>query len=167
MLWIMVPIALGMVLVDIARLSNHWLWRAIASKLIGPMVRPHEKAGDFMGASYILLTVCVMVALFDKNIAIAGLAFTMVGDTFAALIGRKWGKHKFLEKKSLEGSFGCLLGTSLVALAMFPYLPWQLGVTGAITGATAETFSFGIDDNVTVPLASGLIMTLIKVVFSL
>lgn len=167
MLWIMVPIALGMVIIDICRLRDNWFWRKIASKVIGSMVRPHEKAGDFMGASYILLTVCLVVALFDKNIAIAGLAFTMVGDTFAALIGRKFGKHKFMANKSIEGSLGCFLGTSIVALVMHPYLPWQLGVSGAIVGALAETFSFGIDDNVTVPLASGLVMTLTNVILSL
>lgn len=167
MLSVMVPIALTMVLIDIARLRQLWFWRVVASPVLGGMVRPHEKAGDFTGAFYILLTVCATVALFDKNIAIAGLAFTMVGDTFAALIGRKFGRHKFGQNKSIEGTLGCLLGTSIVALVMYPYLPWQLGVGGALVGALAEAFSFGIDDNVTVPLASGLVMTIIFTVFAL
>lgn len=167
MLSYMVPITLGMILVDICRLRSVWFWRVVARPVIGKMVRPHEKAGDFMGASYILLTICVTVALFDKNIAIAGLAFTMVGDTFAALIGRKFGRHKFGQKKSVEGTLGCFLGTSIVALVMWPYLPWQLGVGGAIVGALAEAYSFGIDDNVTVPLATGLVMTIILAVLAL
>ncbi len=167
MLTYMVPIALSMVIIDIARLRDLALWNRIAKPLLSGMVRPHEKAGDFMGASYILLTICVTVALFDKNIAIAGLAFTMVGDSFAAMIGRKFGRYKFGRNKSIEGTLGCLLGTLLVAWFMYPYLPWQLGVVGAVVGALAEAFSFGIDDNVTVPLASGLVMTLLSmIVFS-
>ena len=167
MLSVMVPITLVMVLIDIARLRDLWIWRVVVSPVMGGMVRPHEKAGDFTGASYILLTICVTVALFDKNIAIAGLAFTMVGDTFAALIGRKFGRHKFGQNKSVEGTLGCLLGTLIVALVMYPYLPWQLGVGGAIVSALAEAFSFGIDDNVTVPLTSGLAMTIIFSIFAL
>ncbi len=158
MLAIMIPAALAMSLIDIARLRRWDLWENFAGRLIGPMIRPHEKAGDFSGATYILLTICVVVALFSKPVAVACLAFIMVGDTFAALIGRRWGRHRF-GQKSWEGSFACL--ASLLVVAWFtPDLPLTIGILGAVVATTVEALPWGIDDNVTVPLISGLVMTL-------
>lgn len=158
MLAVMVPAFLLMVLIDISRLRNWALWRSFARPVISPMIRSHEEAGDFTGAFYILGSTCLTIALFAKPIAIAALAFIIVGDTFAALIGRKFGRHKF-GRKSIEGSLGCLVGTVIVAL-LTPHLPLSAGLIGAVVATVAEAVSFTIDDNVSVPLASGLAMSL-------
>jgi dolichol kinase len=158
MLAVMVPAFVLMVLVDIARLRNWAFWRSVARPLLAPMIRSHEEAGDFTGAFYILGSTCLTIALFSKPVAIAALTFIIVGDTFAALIGRKFGRHKF-GRKSIEGSLGCLAGTVIVAV-LTPHLPLSVGLIGAVTATVAEAVSFTIDDNVSVPLASGLIMTL-------
>lgn len=163
MLTIMIPIALLMLLIDIARLRNWSFWRNFASKITGKMVRGHEKAGDFTGATYILLSVCATVALFSKPIAVAALAFIIVGDTLAALVGRKIGRLKF-GHKTVEGTLACLVGTIAVAcfVALFvPGLPLKIGIIGAVVATITEAFSFGIDDNVSVPLVSGLVMSLL------
>lgn len=161
MLSIMVPAFVFMVVIDIARLRNWAFWRSFARPLLAPMIRSHEEAGDFTGAFYILGSTCLTIALFSKPIAIAALAFIIVGDTFAALIGRKFGKHKF-GRKSVEGSLGCLAGTLIVAFAasLVLDLPLSVGIIGAVTATVAEALSFTIDDNVSVPLTSGLIMSL-------
>ena len=114
--------------------------------------------GDFTGATYILLSVCLTVAMYDKPIAIAALAFVIIGDSLAAIIGRKFGRHKF-KSKSVEGSLACLLGTVIVALFV-PELQLQIGLLGAIVATVVEALSFGIDDNITVPILAGLSMTL-------
>lgn len=158
MLAVMVPAFLLMVLIDVSRLRNWGFWRSFARPLVSPMIRSHEEAGDFTGAFYILGSTCLTIALFSKPVAIAALAFIIVGDTFAALIGRKFGRHKF-GRKSVEGSLGCLLGTVIVAL-LTPHLPLSVGLFGAVVATVAEAVSFKIDDNVSVPLASGLAMTL-------
>lgn len=158
MLAVMVPAFVLMVFIDISRLRNWAFWRKFARPVISPMIRSHEEAGDFTGAFYILGSTCLTIALFSKPVAIAALAFIIVGDTFAALIGRKFGRHKF-GRKSVEGSLGCLLGTVIVAL-LTPHLPLSVGLVGAVVATVAEAVSFTIDDNVSVPLASGLIMSL-------
>jgi len=158
MLLIMVPITMLMFLIDIARLRNWALWRKFVVHFGGGMIRPHEDNGNFTGATYILITICLAVALFDRNIAIAALAFIIVGDTFAALIGRKFGRLRF-GRKSVEGSLGCLLGTLLVVLVV-PDLHISVGIIGAVTATVTEALSVKIDDNVSVPLVSGLVMTL-------
>ena len=122
------------------------------------MVREHEDAGDFTGATYILLSTCLTVALYDKSVAIAALAFIIVGDTFAAIIGRKFGRHRF-GRKSVEGSLGCLAGTAIVAF-LAPGLTTPIAMIGAVTATITEAVSFKIDDNISVPIVSGLIMSL-------
>lgn len=159
MLSLMVPITLAFILGDISRLRGWPLWRNGLEKFFGRMIRPHEKKGDFSGATYILSTVCFTVALFDKPIAIAAIAFIIVGDTLAALIGRKYGRHRFFGGKSLEGSTACLTGTLIVA-ALAPGLDRTIAVIGAFVAAAVEALPLGIDDNVTVPILSGLAMTL-------
>ncbi|UCC44296.1 MAG: phosphatidate cytidylyltransferase [Candidatus Zixiibacteriota bacterium] len=159
MLAIMIPIAILMVLIDISRLRDWAFYRVAASRFMSPLMRGHENAGDFSGATYILLSVCLTVALYDKPIAIAALAFIAVGDTFAALIGRRFGRHRF-GRKSVEGSLGCLLGTLIVAF-LVPGIPLSVAVFGAAVATAVEAVSFRIDDNITVPIVSGLAMTLL------
>lgn len=158
-LGILIPITLAMILIDIARLRGWVFWRKFAVKIIGPMIRQHEQGGDFTGATYILVSTCFTIGFYDKLIAIAALAFIIVGDSFAALIGRKFGRHHF-RTKTLEGSLGCLVGTLLVAWAI-PGLNIWLGVIGAVVATVVEAVSFDIDDNVSVPIVSGLVMHLL------
>ncbi|MDH3889596.1 MAG: phosphatidate cytidylyltransferase [candidate division Zixibacteria bacterium] len=160
MLTLMVPITLAFILGDISRLRGWSLWTGGLERFFGRMIRPHEKQGDFSGATYILSTVCFTVALFDKPIAIAAIAFIIVGDTLAALVGRKFGRRRFFGSKSLEGSTACLAGTLIVAV-FTPGLALTVAVAGAVVAAVVEALPFGIDDNVTVPILSGLAMTLV------
>ncbi len=169
MLSLMIPMAVIIVFADISRLRNYWFWRQDAvRKLLSPMVRPHEAEGDFTGATYILMSFCLTIALYPKAVAITAIAFIIVGDTFAALIGRKIKSPKFYKNKSVAGSLGCLAGMSIVAVAatnLFPSMSLQVVLWGALVGTTFEAFSFGIDDNVTVPILSGLFMTLFLKIF--
>lgn len=156
MLAIMTPFAVAMTIIDLARLRQMSLWNRWARPLIGKLLRNHEVAGDFSGATYILWSVVATVALYRRDVAVAALAFIVVGDTLAALIGRKFGRHKF-GRKSLEGSLACLAGTVLVAFVA-PGLALPTALCGAVVATVAEAFSGPIDDNVSVPLLTGLAM---------
>jgi dolichol kinase len=164
MLYIMVPITALMIVIDISRLRHLLLWKAVVSRIFGRMIRRHEEEGDWTGATYILLSVCLTVALFIKPIAVAALAFIMVGDTLAALVGRRYGRLRF-GQKSIEGSLACLVGTVAVALIV-PGLSLRVGIIGAFLATVVEAAPLGIDDNITVPLLSGLGMTLAAGVLS-
>jgi dolichol kinase len=159
MLWVMIPIAVTMILLDISRLRDWFFWNRFGAFFIGKIIRGHEQHGDFTGASYILLAFCSTIALFDKPIAIAAMAFIIVGDSFAAIVGRKFGHHRFRGGKSYEGSLACLVGTLIVA-ALVPSISMQIGVLGAVIATITEAVPWSIDDNVTVPLLSGLTMTI-------
>lgn len=160
MLTILVPIFFLMLLVDVARLYKWPFWKKVAKPIFGRMIRRHEKDGEFTGATYILLSACCVVALFSKPIAIASLAFIIIGDPAAALIGRTVGRIR-IGSKTVEGSLGCLVGTLLVAFVA-PKLPLAVGLTGAFVATIFEALPLRIDDNISVPLASGCVMTLVS-----
>ncbi len=164
MLYLMAPLALLIIFADVSRLRNYWFWKQeIVRKIFSPMVRPHESKGDFTGATYILMSFCLTIALYPKAVAITAISFIIVGDTFAALIGRKVKSPKFYKNKSVAGSLGCLAGMAIVAFVVAKFVPGmtlQIALWGALVGTIFEAFSFGIDDNVTVPILSGLFMTL-------
>lgn len=158
---VMLVIGLAMLLIDIARIRNWWLWKNVFTHIFSRVIRKHEKDGDFTGATYILLTSCATIALFEKPIAIAALSFIIVGDSFAAVIGRKFGRIRFAGK-TLEGSLGCLVGTIIVAL-LTPGIPLSIGLLGAVVATVVEAWPLGVDDNVSVPLMSGLAMTMVTI----
>lgn len=155
----LITAAVVSILIDIARFRQWPVWRRL-SKILTPIIRPHEIRGAFTGASYILSTSLLCVVLFPKIIAIAAIIFIIIGDTAAALIGRLYGKHPLTGKKSWEGSAACLLSLVLVSF-LIPSLPTLAGLIGATTATLAEAFSGRIDDNLTVPLASGMVMLLV------
>ena len=164
MLSAMIPMAVLIILADIARLRNWKFWQIpIVYKLLSPMVRKHEAAGDFTGATYILMSFCLTIALYTKSIALTAILFIIVGDTFAALIGRKIKSPRFYKNKTVAGSIGCFAGMALVAVAASIFLPdldIRIALSGALVGTIFEAYSLGTDDNVTVPILSGLFMTL-------
>ncbi len=158
---ILIPIALSVSLIEVSRLRGWSLWK-LFQPFTGSMVRKHEEAGDFTGAFYILWMFCLVIAMpFKPDIASISMSFIIVGDTLAALVGRRYGKRKF-RGKSLEGSLACLFGTLVVAFAGYELfdLPLAVGIIGAFVATVVEAIPDFVDDNLSVPLVSALVMTL-------
>lgn len=130
-------------------------------RLFGLILRKHEWK-DFTGATYLIFSSMLCVAFFLPPIAFCAMAFVSIGDTFAAMIGINFGKRKFLgTKKSLEGSLACFISTLIFGL-FFLDKP-ILAVVGALAATIAELWDIPVDDNVKIPMVSGLAMTLISI----
>lgn len=102
----------------------------------------------------------------DKILVIASILAWGVGDAFAALIGKRFGKHKIKDKhtdgkKSYEGTLAMFV-TSFVTVAVVLVCRGGLDITGyitvplvtAIVSATAELYSKGGMDTVICPVAA-------------
>lgn len=138
------------------RLKRMLPWRII-EPLVGSMIRPKERSGNFTGAFYILLAGTLTITFFPWQIATTAITFEILGDVASALIGRKFGYHKIRGQKSIEGAVG-FLAVALLIMVVMPKVPYTVGVVGAVVASVVEAVSIYRDDNLTVPLSSGLVM---------
>jgi len=134
-------------------------------KFFGFLLRKHEidhEKKNLNGATYVLLAAFLGVLIFPKVIFITAFSILIISDTSAALIGRKFGKIKFL-RKSFEGTLAFFISASIV-IFFTPKIGYDgteyiIGLIAAFIGAFVENLSFGIaDDNISIPFSVGFIM---------
>lgn len=134
-------------------------------KIFGFLLRDHEKdhiKKNLNGATYVLIAAVITVLIFPKVIAVSAFSILIISDISAALIGRRFGKIKFLSK-SLEGTLAFFVSACIVILftpkvAGMP-VEYLIGFVAAFVGAMAENISYGYaDDNLSVPLSVGFTM---------
>ena len=122
----------------------------------GRMLRraPEPDQWIVSGGPYVWAAAAMALALFPSAIAATALAVMLLADTAAALIGRRWGRHKTVNGKSWEGvgAFvvtGWLVLAAAVVAAGWPRPMWVAGVVGVAAAAVAEHFlnQIRVDDN--------------------
>jgi dolichol kinase len=129
--------------------------------IFGVMLRQHE-INNISGASYLLVSAIVCVAFMPPDIAFVSMAFLSIGDTFAALVGINLGKRKFIKsKKSFEGTLACFTSTFMFGLF---FLNPVIALSGAMMASIAELIDIRIDDNVKIPILSGIAMSVTYIV---
>lgn len=116
-----------------------------------------------IGTSYFLVASFITFLLFPRDVAIAALLFAAVGDAVAAGIGEQYGRTK-LGNKSLEGTAAFFVSSLVVgAILLFAGLQLTLAAVamGALVAALTELLPIPIDDNLTVPLVSAIVIALL------
>jgi dolichol kinase len=121
------------------------------------VLRQKEKAAI---GSYVYFTIgaLIVVSVFSKNVAFAAILMTTFGDMSAALIGKRFGKIRIDNGKSIEGCIAeflvdlaiavVLLGNPLISLIM------------ALVATYVETTFVKIDDNLAIPIFSASVAEL-------
>jgi len=128
-----------------------------------------------LGTVYFPISFALVIALCWVRPAViaAGLMPMTWGDAFASIIGRRWGTHRYTiggSTRSLEGSAAMFL----FSLASVFLVLWGFGTPLVVAGAYAlvvaavatlvEAVSIKGLDNITVPLASALVLWLLTLV---
>ncbi len=151
--------ALIMLAIDVVRLHVARV-RTVFYFLFGRILREHERF-NLLGSTYVLLAALICDYAFSKPVAVTALAFLVVGDTMAALVGRRWGRIRILDK-SLEGTLACLVSCLAIGY-LYPGDELRSLViwTGAITATLFELLPIPLDDNMRIPLAAGFAMTIV------
>lgn len=158
---ILLPFLLLFLLVDIIRLTNSKINQRFMI-LLAPLVAEKD-AHQLNGSTYYLISSILAILLFPREIAIAAMLYLSIGDSIAAIIGKRFGKIK-IYKKTLEGSLACLLFSFLISLFFFN---WKISLVGALSATIVELFSSGdirspllFDDNLLIPLLTGGVLLL-------
>jgi dolichol kinase len=160
---ILLPLTLAFALSDVLRLYHEPTGR-LYERYLGFLLRRHERNDQgrrLNGATYVLLSASLSVLVFPKVIVVTAFAILIVSDSAAALIGRRYGRHRVFGK-TLEGAaafFVSAVGVVLVAPKVL-YLPpeYLIGFGGALFGAIVEASPLPVDDNLSIPIAIGALM---------
>jgi dolichol kinase len=160
---IIIPITLAFFSVDLAR-HYHTPTREWFYRWFGWLLRKHESdevSKRLTGATNILISGIICILIFPKIIIVNAFAILILSDITSALVGRRFGKKRFLHK-SREGALGFFLA-GLIVVLLAPKvegLPaeYLIGVLGVAVGAVVESLFIKIDDNISVPLAIGFVM---------
>lgn len=139
--------------------------------LFRSMLRKKPERGEWIvsGSPPVFAAAALVCLFFPQVIAAMSLGVMLVADTAAALIGRRFGKHKLNSSKSVEGTVAFILfGIIFSIFVLFAGgelrpLIWGGAVIGVILAAIAELYEkqLHLDDNLTIPLLTGLPPTLI------
>jgi dolichol kinase len=157
---ILIPLTILFAATDFWR-HRHPGLGAFYHRHLGWLLRSHERDHGrkrLNGATYVLLSACLCIMIFPKVVVLTAFPVLIISDTAAALVGRRYGRHAFLNK-SLEGASAFFV-TSLLVVAFAPkiaYLPaeYVIGGVAALTGTFVESLSVAVDDNLSIPLAVG------------
>ena len=142
---------------------------AIVSYVI-PILPSIESVGrKSYGTLFYAISMGVLAYCFWQNYphyAVIGILVMAWGDGMAAIIGQRFGKHKYRVgqiTKSWEGSLAMtaaaliVTGSILVAVEGNSWQTWTISIVVALTATFLEAFSKLGLDNLTVPLASGFL----------
>ncbi len=159
----------GTIFVEYGTYRNWPVFAPLYRKFFGKMLRAKETTPGFhmSGAPYVLAAAFFVSLLFYKEVAMFALTVMLIGDTAAALVGRKWGFHKINRRtKSLEGS-GVFFLSGLVVLGLYTaFFSWTVplfwgGMLGVFLATLAELYEnrLHIDDNLSIPLICGICLS--------
>jgi len=165
--FIVLGIALSGFVMDITRarypLVNHYV-----IKLMGPLMRRSEKDG-MSGFPFYALGVSLALFFYSRDIAILSVMFLVFSDPLSSFFGVLYGKDKIMPNKSLQGAVAGFFTCYLISL-FYTMNHATLGnhilvfaVVAGLIGALSELVSaFNVDDNLTIPVLSGLGMTVLN-----
>ncbi len=166
-LQILIPLTIFSVALDFGRHIIPSIGK-IFNSTFGFLLREHEidsEKKNLSGASYVFISALLCVYIFPKVIFITAFSTLILSDIAAALIGRRYGRHKFLFK-SLEGTLAFFVVACIIVFITPKVngytVEYLIGLVAAFVGAIAENVSYGwADDNLAIPLSMGAVMWLL------
>ena len=126
------------------------------------MMRDSEKKGEITGATWVFAGSLFTIILIPKPFCIVALFFLAVGDTFAALIGMSYPFIK-IGRKTLSGSIACFVTCCVIGLLFSFSLNTSTIILGAFIATLTELSSMKINDNLSIPIFSGLSMYIFNI----
>lgn len=150
------------VLAEVLRLRIPSLNEKLLTVLGG--VHRDQEVKALSGLPWTLCGSFLTIFLFpDRTIVLISFLYLAFGDAFAALVGKRLGKHKILGgDKSVEGSLGCFTACYVISLFFFS---WPLALLAALLATIVEVIPWPLNDNFWMPLVSASFLTALAPLF--
>lgn len=174
-------LSLILIIIEILRFNIDFVQRAFI-KVAGKLLKEKEYHRVHASLPY-ALGLCITIGFYPPEVAIISVLALTVGDPIAAFVGGKWGKRRFKNGKSIEGSIAGVSGSflaGLIACIIITYLQdtknllpvWKNGLEFTtlliILLSSISAFIFEListdgffDDNLTIPVGSGFVATVL------
>ena len=123
---------------------------------------------------YVFSIIVMIVFFFDHWVAASiGIVAMTYGDGFGSIVGKRFGKHKTINGKSLEGSIGVFMAAMIMSYAVIGFYVyictngiyagacesaflWFIPPVIGIITAVVETISPGEFDNIFIPILTAI-----------
>ncbi|RME55272.1 hypothetical protein D6777_01105 [Candidatus Woesearchaeota archaeon] len=111
------------------------------------------------GAFYLILGITIVVLFFPLNIALASIMILALGDSFANLLGRAYGKKPFAHKTLVGTTAGIFFGFWGAMIFVEPLVALLgSGITMLLEAFNLKVLNIKIDDNLFIPVVASIIM---------
>ena len=135
----------------------------IFNSYLSHVSREYEK-NNLLSATILILISAIIIFFFDKNTAIIAISLASVSDSFAAIIGLKYGEIITINHKTVEGFLGFFISSLLVIGTLKIIININIDVILLIficlLTSIIETVTPTKYDNITVPIGAALLITL-------
>ncbi len=148
-------VLLGALAVDVVRLRVPSVQRVFFRSL-SALASPREARG-IASSTWYAAGILLALMLFPQRIAEASILVLALGDPVASYVGRRWGRIK-IGDGSVRGTTAFLVVTLAVMLFFFPPVHALLA---AVLATVVERIPWSLDDNVTLPLGTGVVLLLL------
>ena len=116
------------------------------------------------GCAYVMLAAIACTLLFPANVAVVALSIMLISDTCAALFGKAYGSRRLYKNKSIEGTAAFFVSALLIMVICNFILPvTYASILAAFVATFAEMYEdkIEIDDNLSIPLFVGAVLSLL------
>lgn len=138
----------------------------ILTNVISGSERESDKEFPGRGAIRFFTGALITLIIFRMHpeIVVAGILVLALGDSTSTLVGVSYGRHKIFynQDKSIEGS---LAGIVAGAIGIWILTPFTLffSIVASFVGMVTESLPIDVDDNLTVPVLTGLTLYILKI----
>ena len=126
----------------------------IAYRYLPWLLKDQEKK-SLNASIYFALSCLICATFFERRVAVLAIALLCVGDPVAAIVGSRYGSIRILNK-SLQGSLACFVACYGVSRLLFDP---AVSFWAALTATFFELISSRLNDNLSIPIFSGLLVT--------
>jgi dolichol kinase len=140
-------------------------WRPGIDQLLWRLLPTVFRAGEsrrVLGSTWFAMGMLATLFLFGRDAGGTAVLFLAWGDPAAEFVGRRWSRSG--QGKTLVGSAGCLAACLLagsVGVGQGGLSPWS-ALAGAAVATAVERWPPPPDDNVWMPLLSGLAIAVVQ-----
>jgi dolichol kinase len=129
----------------------------VIAELVGAFERNDAFPGK--GSFYFVASALFCSIIFRPDVAFVAVLSLAILDAVATIAGIRFGRHRIVNGRTLEGS---LSGFAALCVVLLTFSPPALALTASVVAAFAELVS-PVDDNLVIPLTVGAALTLLPV----